>query len=59
MTSNEVIELCQKMLDEGKAQAERYGYRWDNRHATYREIYAAFNADDIEAAKRCWQNNFC
>lgn len=57
--NEELTNLCQKMLDTGKADADRYGYRWDNNHATYREIYAAFRAEDLDAAKDCWQKWFC
>lgn len=53
-----IMELCQLMLDLGKADAARHGYQWDNRHATYREIYAAYRADDLAEARRIYAANF-
>ena len=52
-------ELCQLMLDMGKEQAARMGFQWDNRHPTYREIYAAYRANDLTEAKRIYVVNFC
>ena len=57
-TPSQVEALCQKMLDTGKEQAQRMGFRWDNRHPTYREIYAAFRANDLQEAQRIYDANF-
>lgn len=54
-THQELETLCQQMLDAGKAQL---GARWSNEHPTYREIYAAFRAEDLEEAKRIFQANY-
>jgi hypothetical protein len=53
------IELCQLMLDKGKADAQRNGYRWDNRHPTFREIRAAYEANDLEEARRIYLAAYC
>lgn len=51
-------ELCQLMLDIGKEQGQRMGFKWDNRHPTYCEIYAAFRANDLTEARRIYAANF-
>lgn len=57
--TNDLIKLCQWMLDRGRVQAERHGFKFDNRHPTYNEIYAAFRANDLAAAQTCYRSNFC
>lgn len=55
----QIISLTQSMLDKGKAQAEDAGFRWDNRHPTYREIHAAFEVSDLAGLQRIHFENFC
>lgn len=54
-----VEQLCQLMLDMGKAQSLAQGFKWDNRHPTYCEIYAAFRSNDLEEARRIYAAYFC
>lgn len=55
---NEIISLTTKMMDLGKAQGESYGFEWSNRHPTFREIQAAFDARDLKELERIYSENF-
>lgn len=55
---NEIISLTTKMMDLGKAQGESFGFDWSNRHPTFREIQAAFDARDLAALRAIYTENF-
>ena len=57
--TSDLTKLCQWMLDRSRAQAERHGFKFDNRHPTYNEIYAAFRAKDLAAAQAVYKKNYC